>query len=294
MCSWGSWHWSWLLNLQVRHASHKFRRYSVKYFPQIDHLTVGINWLYTWYWPYVISIINLFKVNYFSISGMIVYVYLSYEPFGSLVINLRYISNNMLSIIDMIMFIDNDECERHNGGCSQLCVNVQGGYYCKCRYGYHLHSDDRTCIRKFWSWYWFIHAALSLNLNFAFQLQTIASSITVDVLTSANHKETEDSSAVATSDTCWIQTEGTAIVSDRWHRFEAACKTRFWVCKLRSWLVNSLARLCLTNCLRLYSQIVFATCCSMTAVCCQHAGRFQKLWDSLNPSVQIFRICWTL
>ncbi|KAG5681484.1 hypothetical protein PVAND_010916 [Polypedilum vanderplanki] len=38
-----------------------------------------------------------------------------------------------------------DECKSNNGGCSQLCVDTQAGYYCECRQGYKLSSDNRTC-----------------------------------------------------------------------------------------------------------------------------------------------------
>jgi hypothetical protein len=38
-----------------------------------------------------------------------------------------------------------DECKSNNGGCSQLCVDTQAGFYCECRQGYKLSSDNRTC-----------------------------------------------------------------------------------------------------------------------------------------------------
>lgn len=38
-----------------------------------------------------------------------------------------------------------DECKLNNGGCSQLCVDTQANYYCDCRKGYKLTSDNRTC-----------------------------------------------------------------------------------------------------------------------------------------------------
>lgn len=37
-----------------------------------------------------------------------------------------------------------DECKLNNGGCSQLCVDTQAGFYCECRPGFQL-VDNRTC-----------------------------------------------------------------------------------------------------------------------------------------------------
>ncbi|KAG1699621.1 Very low-density lipoprotein receptor [Nymphon striatum] len=39
---------------------------------------------------------------------------------------------------------DKDECRTNNGGCSQLCVDTPGGYYCDCKPGFKL-LDNRTC-----------------------------------------------------------------------------------------------------------------------------------------------------
>lgn len=44
--------------------------------------------------------------------------------------------------------VDMDECiERSDEDllCDHFCHNYIGGYYCSCRYGYLLHSDNRTC-----------------------------------------------------------------------------------------------------------------------------------------------------
>lgn len=37
-----------------------------------------------------------------------------------------------------------DECKLNNGGCSQLCVDTQAGFYCDCRPGFQL-VDNKTC-----------------------------------------------------------------------------------------------------------------------------------------------------
>ncbi|KPP68720.1 mannan-binding lectin serine protease 1-like, partial [Scleropages formosus] len=44
--------------------------------------------------------------------------------------------------------VDVDECQDKNDedlACDHYCHNYIGGYYCSCRYGYLLHSDNRTC-----------------------------------------------------------------------------------------------------------------------------------------------------
>jgi hypothetical protein len=42
--------------------------------------------------------------------------------------------------------LDKDECQEENGGCEQDCVNLIGGYICKCRTGFILHDDKHQCI----------------------------------------------------------------------------------------------------------------------------------------------------
>ncbi|GFU59738.1 multiple epidermal growth factor-like domains protein 6 [Trichonephila clavipes] len=39
-----------------------------------------------------------------------------------------------------------DECEIHNGGCQNKCLNYDGGYSCECLPGQRLHTDGRTCL----------------------------------------------------------------------------------------------------------------------------------------------------
>lgn len=40
---------------------------------------------------------------------------------------------------------DYDECEDPENSCTQFCHNFIGGYYCSCRHGYYLDSDNHTC-----------------------------------------------------------------------------------------------------------------------------------------------------
>uniref|UniRef100_A0A3Q2D7J6 MBL associated serine protease 1 n=1 Tax=Cyprinodon variegatus TaxID=28743 RepID=A0A3Q2D7J6_CYPVA len=44
--------------------------------------------------------------------------------------------------------VDVDECSEHSDEeqlCDHFCHNFIGGYYCSCRYGYQLHTDNHTC-----------------------------------------------------------------------------------------------------------------------------------------------------
>ncbi|XP_056467915.1 mannan-binding lectin serine protease 1 isoform X1 [Gadus chalcogrammus] len=72
-------------------------------------------------------------------------------------------SNNLLSLLFRSDFsdqenhagflahyaaVDVDECQERSDEeqlCDHFCHNFIGGYYCSCRYGYLLHTDNRTC-----------------------------------------------------------------------------------------------------------------------------------------------------
>ncbi len=38
----------------------------------------------------------------------------------------------------MFLAVDIDECTQNNGSCDQICVNVDGSYFCDCEVGYQL------------------------------------------------------------------------------------------------------------------------------------------------------------
>ena len=42
-------------------------------------------------------------------------------------------------------FLDINECDNNNGGCSQNCTNTNGSFFCSCDEGYQLKSDGLTC-----------------------------------------------------------------------------------------------------------------------------------------------------
>ena len=43
------------------------------------------------------------------------------------------------------IYLDEDECETRNGGCSQKCRNTQGSYRCGCVEGYTPNSNATRC-----------------------------------------------------------------------------------------------------------------------------------------------------
>ena len=42
-------------------------------------------------------------------------------------------------------FIDIDECNNNNGGCSHTCFNTPGSFFCDCNDGYSLDNNEMTC-----------------------------------------------------------------------------------------------------------------------------------------------------
>ena len=50
---------------------------------------------------------------------------------------------NRLSLI--YTSLDVDECAIANGECEHECINTEGSFYCDCRGGHMLESNNRTC-----------------------------------------------------------------------------------------------------------------------------------------------------
>ena len=57
-----------------------------------------------------------------------------------------------IQILEGLLFycwlIDINECEEGVSGCSQLCNNTVGGYFCSCTKGYSLLEDGSNCVGK--------------------------------------------------------------------------------------------------------------------------------------------------
>ena len=44
--------------------------------------------------------------------------------------------------------LDINECTHDNGGCDHICINTKGSFHCKCKPGYILGEDGKSCIGK--------------------------------------------------------------------------------------------------------------------------------------------------
>ena len=51
-----------------------------------------------------------------------------------------------LSICILLLFLDINECEDDNGGCSHNCTNTDGSFECSCNDGYELDNNGATCL----------------------------------------------------------------------------------------------------------------------------------------------------
>ena len=64
----------------------------------------------------------------------------------------------------MPTYIDINECASDNGGCDHTCTNTKGSYYCTCKSGYELHSDEHSCNGRLCYFQW-INSAMTSMLN---------------------------------------------------------------------------------------------------------------------------------
>lgn len=57
--------------------------------------------------------------------------------------------NNTFLLYLLLPIVDTPECSQPGkGGCSQVCNEVPGSYYCSCLPGYVLAADNKTCTGK--------------------------------------------------------------------------------------------------------------------------------------------------
>ena len=57
------------------------------------------------------------------------------------------VSAHLTYYIPCTIILDIDECSSNNGGCSDMCVNTNGSYYCECLEGYEL-QNETVCVGK--------------------------------------------------------------------------------------------------------------------------------------------------
>ena len=50
-----------------------------------------------------------------------------------------------LSVSLLVTAVDTDECAEDSSGCTQICNNTPGSYFCTCLIGYSLDNDNHTC-----------------------------------------------------------------------------------------------------------------------------------------------------
>lgn len=76
-------------------------------------------------------------------------VVLSPGPFMSVTFRSDFSNEERFTGFDAhYMAVDVDECKEREDeelSCDHYCHNYIGGYYCSCRFGYILHTDNRTC-----------------------------------------------------------------------------------------------------------------------------------------------------
>ena len=67
------------------------------------------------------------------------------EMEGLAVVCTHIMCDYIIMYIHMSFYADVNECNTNNGGCQHNCVNTDGSYECRCRSGYRLSSNGRSC-----------------------------------------------------------------------------------------------------------------------------------------------------
>ena len=60
-----------------------------------------------------------------------------------------YYTNVFVDIFILNISTDIDECDNSYDECSDICINVPGGYNCDCQNGYYLKSNGKDCEGTF-------------------------------------------------------------------------------------------------------------------------------------------------
>ena len=60
-------------------------------------------------------------------------------------------SNNThryIELIFVLLFSESDRCEKNNGGCLQICRDIENGVECDCVEGYKRSPNNKDCMGK--------------------------------------------------------------------------------------------------------------------------------------------------
>ena len=55
---------------------------------------------------------------------------------------------HQMNLLYPCIFVDQNECNSNNGGCSHKCVNTFGSFKCKCPPRMKVTADRRTCAQS--------------------------------------------------------------------------------------------------------------------------------------------------
>ena len=64
----------------------------------------------------------------------------------TIIVMVRLLTILLHSMITYNPLSDMDECTLGINECNQDCVNTEGSYLCSCFAGYHLMSNQKTCV----------------------------------------------------------------------------------------------------------------------------------------------------
>ena len=66
-----------------------------------------------------------------------------------------------------VLFTDENECQRNNGGCEMMCTNTVGSFQCSCNAGFALSADNFSCdgkeLNEFLAFY--VEQVLQMRMN---------------------------------------------------------------------------------------------------------------------------------
>ena len=83
--------------------------------------------------------------------------------------------------------LDVNECETLNGGCDHQCNNTPGSFNCKCRKGFSLDGNGKTCIGKFEINVEKVKSCLRIKIHLNYKHTIKLSEIRIEILKYVNN-----------------------------------------------------------------------------------------------------------